>query len=140
MWSDQATGFLDICQNSSGEVWKYFLKNRHTEKARCKTCRTTLSCKGGTTTTLKNHLKTHGITISTKRLDSEAEENDETEVFPSTSKHSKTTPIRIFFFAPRKDILGEIIASLVAEDGLNFYQIAESERIRKLCKNHEKTL
>ena len=45
-----------------------------------------------------------------------------------------------FFFAPRKDILGEIIASLVAEDGLNFYQIAESEKIRKLCKNHEKTL
>ena len=44
------------------------------------------------------------------------------------------------FFAPRKDTLGEIIASLVAEDGLNFYQIAESEKIRKLCKNHEKTL
>ena len=42
-----------------------------------------VSCKGGTITTLKNHLKTHGITISTKRLDSEAEENDETEVFPS---------------------------------------------------------
>ena len=98
-----------------------------------------VSCKGGTITTLKNHLKTHGISISTKRLHSEAEENDEIEVFPSTSKQSKTTPIRNFF-APRKDTLGEIIASLVAEDGLNFYQIAESERIRKLCKNHEKTL
>ena len=48
-------------------------------------------------------------------------------------------PIRNFF-APRKDTLGEIIASLVAADGLNFHQIAESEKIRKLCKNHEKTL
>ena len=35
--SDQAAGFLDISQNSSSEVWKYFLKNRLTEKARCKT-------------------------------------------------------------------------------------------------------
>ena len=29
---DQAAGFLDISQNSSSEVWKYFLKNRFTEK------------------------------------------------------------------------------------------------------------
>ena len=57
VWSDQATGFLDISENSTSEVWKYFLKNRHAEKARCKTCRTTLSNKGGTTSTLKKHLK-----------------------------------------------------------------------------------
>ena len=52
VWSDQAAGFLEICESSSSEVWKHFLKNRHTEKARCKTCKTTLSCKDGTTTTL----------------------------------------------------------------------------------------
>ena len=43
---DQAAGFLDIIQNSSCEVWKYFLKNRFTEKARCKTCKIILSNKG----------------------------------------------------------------------------------------------
>ena len=37
VWSDQAAGFLDISESSS-----HFLKNRHTEKARCKTCKTTL--------------------------------------------------------------------------------------------------
>ena len=69
---DQAAGFLDISQNSSCEVWKYFLKNRFTEKARCKTCKIILSNKGGTTSTLKNHLKSiHGINISTKRSHSE---------------------------------------------------------------------
>ena len=47
VWSDQAAGFLDIIESSSSEVWKHFLKNRHTEKAWCKTCKTTLSCKGG---------------------------------------------------------------------------------------------
>ena len=85
VWSDQAAGFLEICESSSSEVWKHFLKNRHTEKARCKTCKTTLSCKDGTITTLKN--QSHGISISTKRLHSEAEENDETEVFPSTQNN-----------------------------------------------------
>ena len=57
VWSDQAAGFLDISESSSSEVWKHFLKNRHTEKARCKTCKTTLSCRGGTTTTLKKSRK-----------------------------------------------------------------------------------
>ena len=42
--------------------------------------------KGGTTSTLKNHLKTHGISISTKRSHSEAEENDEIEVHSSLTK------------------------------------------------------
>ena len=36
VWSDQAAGFLDISQNSSSEVWKYFLKNRHTEIFFCR--------------------------------------------------------------------------------------------------------
>ena len=34
VWSDQAAGFLDIIESSSSEVWKHFLRNRHTEKAR----------------------------------------------------------------------------------------------------------
>ena len=131
---DQAAGFLDISQNSSSEVWKYFLKNRFTEKARCKTCKTTLSNKGGTTSTLKNHLKSiHGINISTKRSHSVVEENEEIQVSPSAPTQSKksateVTSIRAFF-TPKKDTLGEIIASLVAEDGLNFHQIAKSEKI-----------
>ena len=39
VWSDQAAVFLDISESSSSESWKHFLKNRHTEKARCKTCK-----------------------------------------------------------------------------------------------------
>ena len=42
-----------------------------------------------------------------------------------------------FFFAPRKDILGEIIASLVAEDGLNFF-LKKFENCVKIMKKHSK--
>ena len=62
---------MRACLSSENYLFSEYIFQylRHTEKARCETCKTTLSCKGGTTTRLKNHFKkTHGISISTKRL------------------------------------------------------------------------
>ena len=41
-------------------IWKYFsLKEGNSDKAVCKTCEKEMSCKGGTTSALHNHLKFH---------------------------------------------------------------------------------
>ena len=54
------------------------------------------------------------------------------------TKHNITidskTPINDYF-APRKDTLGEIIASILAEDNINCHQLAKSTKIRAAFKN-----
>lgn len=62
--------FIDISSSSSSAVWKYFLKNKIQQTAKCKECKTKttiLSSKGGTTSSFKSHLKTkHNIAIDSK--------------------------------------------------------------------------
>ena len=68
VWSDQAAGFLEICESSSSEVWKHFLKNRHTEKARCKTCFFCSEFSSPEASLHKNHEKTLKIGTSGIRI------------------------------------------------------------------------
>ena len=68
VWSDQAAGFLEICESSSSEVWKHFLKNRHTEKARCKTCLFCSEFSSPEASLHKNHKKTLKIGTSGIRI------------------------------------------------------------------------
>ena len=49
--------FNDISSSSSSAVWKYFLKNKFQQTAKCKECKTKttiLSSKGGTTSARKD--------------------------------------------------------------------------------------
>ena len=39
------------------EVWNYFKKNHELQKASCNECGYILSVKGGTTSSMKNHLR-----------------------------------------------------------------------------------
>ena len=41
---------------SENPVWGYFLRSKSGERAECETCKTTISCKGGSTGAMRNHL------------------------------------------------------------------------------------
>ena len=45
------------------EVWVHFVKDG--EEAKCQICQKNLSCKGGSTTGLRNHLIIHNIQLDT---------------------------------------------------------------------------
>ena len=53
---------------SENPVWGYFLRSKNSEKAKCETCKTTISCKGGSTGAMRNHLSLkHKILLNTKK-------------------------------------------------------------------------
>ena len=41
---------------SENPVWDYFLRSRNGERANCETCKKTISCEGGSTGAMRNHL------------------------------------------------------------------------------------
>ena len=56
-------GFIDISFTKI-EVWKYFLKNKMLQKAKCEMCKMILNCQRRSTSALKTHLKSrHNIKI-----------------------------------------------------------------------------
>ncbi|CAK8690989.1 unnamed protein product [Clavelina lepadiformis] len=56
---------------SDNPVWGYFLRSRNGERAKCETCENTISCKGGSTGEMRNHLGLnflkHKIVLDTKK-------------------------------------------------------------------------
>ena len=63
-------GYIDISNSSHSEVWKYFLKNKVQNRAKCKECNQIYEIKSGSTTNLRSHLRTrHNVDlISSKKL------------------------------------------------------------------------
>lgn len=130
------------------EVWKHFKKNSNDSTAQCNRCSKSLSCKGSTTSSLIRHLNTvHNIALKRRQ----ANDNVIIENTPSTSAgltHSQTTvkkpgPNTLDKYL-KVQTRSEIIAKLIAKDGINSYVISKSSFIREsfvkrgltLPKNH----
>jgi len=63
-------GYIDISNSSHSEVWKYFLKNKVQNRAKCNQCNQIYEIKSGSTTNLRSHLRTrHNVElISAKKI------------------------------------------------------------------------
>lgn len=53
--------FEDVSRTKMSGVWKYFLKSKSSEKAKCGICSAIYKIKNGQTSSLINHLKKHFI-------------------------------------------------------------------------------
>lgn len=102
---------------SKSSVWKYFdVDSTDRNKTICKRCSKKLSYSHGSTSTMKNHLK------SVHNINPDLNEHNE----PSTSKRVKT----IHDFV-KKESLEEIVAKLAAKDGFSINAITKSGFIRQ---------
>ena len=59
-------------------VWDYAIKRKNVFtkvlEGQCKRCNKVITCSGNSTTTLKNHLKTHGIDVEKPTVSTSKEE------------------------------------------------------------------
>lgn len=105
------------------ETWIHFSKIQK-DLAQCNNCGAHLSCKGGNTTGLINHLKLHNVSININASKS-CEVNDEA----TSSKQFKSSASLISNFL-KKESLNEILSKCAAKDGFSFNSIVHSEAIK----------
>ena len=103
---------------SENPVWGYFLRSKNGERAECETCKITISCKGGTTGAMRNHLSLkHKITLDTKKTKLQLfwENTDKSSAGRPTSLVSTSRTIENYF-KPAKETLERVVAELAAVD------------------------
>ena len=89
---------------SENPVWDYFLRSKNGERAKCETCEKTISCKGGSTGAMRNHLSLkHKIFLDTKKTKQQASSED-------TSKGSTGASKIENYFKPNKQSLERVVA------------------------------
>ena len=102
------------------DVWKHFEK--YGEEVKCLICKKNISCKGSTTTGLRNHLLIHNIQLGLDHIS----DNE-----PPSKKHSTQSLLPSF---SKKQSLDEVIARLAAEDGFSYLKISQIKFIRSSLK------
>jgi len=127
--------FIYLCilvHQMESPVWKYFKKVRAEDKAICSKCNKTLSCKGSTTSSLIRHLKTNHAII--REFDDENIKNNNSDTLKSpidVTKKRKIETQGLMTAFLKKTSMGEILAKLVAIDGLSIHSIVKSSFIRE---------
>lgn len=97
-------------------VWKHFTKSENGQSAKCSKCNCILSCKGASTSALRNHLlKMHNLL-------------DEVDEPPQKRLKQSTLSLK------NKKTSGQVLAELAAKDGLTINQIRISECVSKGLK------
>lgn len=123
-------------------VWKYLKKIQNKESVQCLICPKILSYKGSSTSVLLKHLdKVHKIKIGKHNLTCENEvpsSSSQSEAEQSSSLVPKRPRITNFFQPCTK--ISEIIARLVAQDGISIRAITRSKFIREAFHNKQLTL
>ena len=117
--------FANISSQQKSEVWGYFLYN-NAQKAKCNLCSSLLKAGGLSTKSMISHLQSkHKITV--KRSHEVSEDH--------SSNQPKLKVGRMDNYLVKRESVGEIIARLVAVDGMTFNQIATSSLIRRAFKS-----
>ena len=101
------------------KVWNHLIRNL--ENAKCQICQRTLSCKGGSTTDLRNHLMVNDIQPC--KIQNED---------PIPKRHAAQNSIILF---PKKETLDEVIAKLEAEDAFSYSKKCQSKFIRSALRD-----
>lgn len=109
--------FEDVASKRKSAVWKHFTYKKSEEKAKCNLCLSILKASGSSTNSLINHMKVkHKIEVRSL---------SETSLSEPKPKIKKICD----FFTKKNESVDEVLAKLVAVDGLTFNQIANSRRI-----------
>ena len=116
---------------SENPVWGYFLRSKNGERAECETCKTKISCKGGSTGAMRNHLSLkHKILLDTKKTKQQVSWENTDKSFAGTSLVSTTSTIENYFKST-KESLERVVAELAAVDRISFNTIATSKQLRQ---------
>ena len=101
------------------DVWRHFVK-KCKDEAKCLKCQKVLKCGGGSTSTLKNHLK------NVHKLDA--------NVSPVIVVDSPSQKKQKLVYTKKKSV-EEQVAKLACVDGISFATIAKSEFIQENLKS-----
>ena len=102
------------------KVWQHFIYNKVKEKAKCSVCSAIIKASGSSTKSLITHLKSkHHIYMELSL--------EKSVIEPSFKKRK----INSYFKKDCRGSLGEVVAKLVAVNGLAFNQIASSKLLRR---------
>lgn len=137
-------------QNKSS-VWSHFLRSKIKTTAKCKHCNKVLMCSGGSTSSLRNHLKkTHLISLtdvdtiasssSTHSVIEQMEICGSNIVQSPTSKKPQKQTISEYFTRQEQDSMELTISRMVTLDGLPFRVFANSADLIRLFKNNGHSL
>ena len=110
----------DISSQRKSKVWQHFTYNKADEKAKCSVCSAIIKASGSSTKSLITHLKSKHQVHMESSLEKIVTE-------PSFKKRK----IDSYLKKNRRESLGEVVAKLVAVDGLAFNQIASSKLLRR---------
>ena len=108
-----------IEEKKESAVWQHFLHSKELELAKCKICKADIKCKGGSTSSMRSHLKAkHNLEIPSK---------------PEVVKKKETPSINEFFHVA-KDPLAVVVTELIACDGIPIRVLETSHRLRAALK------
>ena len=111
------------CFKSENPVWGCFLRSRNGDRAKCETCESTISCKGGSTGATRNHLcQKHKILLETMKAKQQV-------TLENANKSSTSTSTIENCFKPTKASLERIVAELAAVDIISFNTVSTSKQL-----------
>ena len=103
-------------------MWGYFLRLKDGERAKCETCESTISSKGGSTGAMRNRLYLkHKILVDAKKAKQQVS-------LPTTKSSAGTSTIESYFIST-KESLERVVAELAADDRILFNTIATSKQL-----------
>ena len=109
---------------SENPVWGYFLRSRNGDRTKCEICENTISCKGGSTGAMRNHLcLKHKILLDTKKAKQPVS-------LENANKNSTGTSTIENYFKPTKESLERVVAELAAVDRISFNAISTCKQLR----------
>ena len=98
---------------SENPIWGYFLRSRNGEWVKCKTCENTISCTGGSTGAMRNHLcQKQKILLDTKKAKQQVS-------FENANKSSASTSTFENYCKPTEESLERVAAELAAVDRIS---------------------
>ena len=110
-------------------VWNHFDKLLSSSQAQCNRCGRNLSFRGGSTSSLHNHLRqVHGITSSVNLTETETESSD--SVSAVAIKKPRLQQSSIYNFVKEENSIDVILAKLIAIDGFSMNAVVHSEFIQ----------
>lgn len=113
-------------RNKKSDVWKHFTKV-NADSAKCRICKSILKCKGGSTSTLRNHLKLkHKINMLVKN-----DEKTGDEIQTSTNKLPEPGGTNRMEKYLKRESLAHLLAKCAAKDGFSVRGIVNSTAIKE---------
>lgn len=158
------TTFLDVEEkvNDEKSAWHYFQRSENKKLGKCKIqmCQKILKTEGGSTSGLITHLRTmHHIDLRKKKIENDPKQAEEGKIKTTTMYDNivtdikttfvlyllleydphrikaKTNAINSYFLPKEKKKLEEVVAEMVALDGMPFRVFETSDELRESLKS-----